>query len=95
MDEEPEVIVEDPEPMKEDQNGEPEAMEQDVEENGEVAELRSDEEGFKLYFDPELEMDSEDERAQAMDSEESGSSEDTSEELSEDPTESSDPDWEP
>ncbi|KAI6677419.1 hypothetical protein NL676_038215 [Syzygium grande] len=37
MDEEPDVIVEDPELMEEDQNGVPEAMEQDVEENGEVA----------------------------------------------------------
>ncbi|XP_056166380.1 uncharacterized protein LOC130137892 [Syzygium oleosum] len=94
VNEEPDVLAEDPEPMDEEED-EPEAMEQDVEKDGEVAELGSDEEGFELYLDPELESDSEDERAQAMDSEESESSEDASEELSENSSESSDPDWEP
>ena len=69
-------------------------MAQDVEEDGEVAESGSDEEGFEMYLDPELELDSEDERILAMDSEESGTSEDTTEEPSDDSTESSDPDWE-
>ena len=64
-------------------------------EDGEIAELRSNKEGFELYLDPELEPDSEDERAQAMESEESRSSENTSEEMSDDSSESSDLDWEP
>ncbi|XP_056167631.1 probable polygalacturonase At1g80170 [Syzygium oleosum] len=91
MDEEPDVLVEDPEPMDEEEDDEPEAMEQD----GEVAELGLDEEGFEIYLDPELELDSEDERAQAMDSDESGTSKDASEELLDDSGESFDPDWEP
>ncbi|XP_056159543.1 uncharacterized protein LOC130135141 [Syzygium oleosum] len=100
---EPQVIVEDPDQL-EDEEEEFEDMDiDDEEEIGEVTEVGSDveigaekDDELGLYLDPELELDSkderiaaEDERAQAMDSEES------SEEPSGDSSESSDPDWEP
>ena len=94
MDEEPDVLAENPELMEEEED-ELEAMEQDVDKDGKVAELGSDEEGFELYLDLKLELNSKNEQARAMESEESGSSEDASEELSDDPTESSNPNWEP
>ena len=94
MDEEPDVQAEDPEPLDEKED-EPEAMEQDLDKDVEIVELGSDEEELELYLDPELEPDTKDEWAQAIKSEKSGSSEDASEELSDDPTELSDPDWEP
>ncbi|XP_056172377.1 uncharacterized protein LOC130139446 [Syzygium oleosum] len=85
---EPEFMEQDVNQMGE---AEPKAMVLDREEDGEVAELGSDEE-IGLYLDLELEPDSEDERtaAEDMDSEESESQESSSEESSE-----SDPDWEP
>ena len=70
MDEEPDVLAEDPELMDEEEDVEPEAMEQDVDEVGEDVELGSDKERFELYLNPELELDSENERAQAIESEE-------------------------
>ena len=90
------VIFADPEPM--DDEEEP----QDVDEVGGAAEVGLDEElgpedNLKLYLDPEIEFDSEDERvlAEDMEVEQSESRESSSEEPSDDATESSDPDWDP
>ncbi|XP_056162588.1 probable LRR receptor-like serine/threonine-protein kinase At3g47570 [Syzygium oleosum] len=89
MDQEPGVWYEDPEPMAEEVEQEPEPMDQDPDEDGEVAELGSDEEvvseeELDLYLDLELEIDSEDEwaAAQEMESEESEPPESSSGESS-------------
>ena len=69
MEQEPRVWYDDPEPM--DEEVEPEPMDQNPGEDGEIAELGSDvelssKEELRWYLDPELEMDSEDERATAQ-----------------------------
>ena len=60
------MILADPEPVEDEDEPEAEAMDQD--EDGEGEEVDSDEElnpvdNMRLYFDPKIELDSEDERA--------------------------------